>query len=207
MARKFHTLTRLAAFGLGLLAMGGCTRQPVLPPEPAVSIAPPPAVTPETPDHVILEQALQGRSLSPGEVFQLSDRMLTEGNPNFNHEETMARLELLLLKALQADDRTSRAGLLRNLGILHYYQKQYKRARQELQASNELNPRDARTHFYLARLFAHQEQYYIKQGLKKKARSQAKLAKTEQDLARKLDPGNSLYRQDLKETLRQEQSK
>jgi tetratricopeptide (TPR) repeat protein len=156
---------------------------------------------------MLLEQALQGRSLSPEEAFQLSDRMLAEGNSNFNNEETMARLELLLLKALQNDNRISRAGLMRNLGIIHYHQKQYKRARQELQASNELNPRDARTHFYLARLFAHQEQYYLGKGMKKKAQAQAKLAQTELDLARKLEPGNSLYRQNLKETLRQEQAK
>lgn len=193
---------------LCLLGMAGCTRQPVLSPQQVATVpAPPPPVTPETPDHVLLEQALQGRPLSPGESLQLSGRMLHEGSPNFHHEETMARLELLLLKALQADERTSRAGLLRNVGIIHYYQKQYKRARQELQASNELNPRDARTHFYLARLFAHQEQLYLKKGLKKKAKSQAKLAKMEQELARKLEPSNSLYQQDLKETLRQEQAK
>ena len=189
---------------LCLVVVVGCTRQTVLPPEQVASVPAPPPPTPETPDHVLLEQALQGRSLSPGEAFQLSDRMLADGSPNFNHEETMARLELLLLKAIQADERSSRAGLLRNVGIIHYHQKQYKRARQELQAANELNPRDARTHFYLARLFAHQEQLYLKQGLKKKAQSQAKLAKTELELARKLEPSNPLYRRDLKEVLRQE---
>ncbi len=191
---------------LCLSAMVGCTRQPVLPPE-QVAPAPPP-VTYETPDHALLEQALQGgRPLSPGEALQLSDRMLSEGNASLQNDAAMARLELVLLKALQAEDRSSRAGLLRNAGIIHYHQKQYKRARQELQASNELNPRDARTHFYLARLFAHQEQLYLKQGQKKKAKSQAKLAKMELDLARKLAPGNSLYRQDLTEVLRQEQGK
>lgn len=191
---------------IGLAAMLGCTRQTVLPPE-QVAPAPPP-VTYETPDHALLEQALQGgRPLSPGEALQLSDRMLTEGNASLQNDAAMARLELLLLKALQTEEQSSRAGILRNVGIIHYHQKQYKRARQELQASNELNPRDARTHFYLARLFAHQEQLYLKQGQKKKAKSQAKLAKTELDLARKLEPGNSLYRQDLKEVLRQEQGK
>ncbi len=203
--KKLESILCLAA--LFLVGIFGCTREPVLPPEQVASIAPPPSVTPETPDHVLLEQSLQGRTLAPGEVLQLSDRMLTEGNPNFNHDETMARLELLLLKALQADDRISRAGLLRNLGVIHYYQKQYNRARQELQASNELNPRDARTHFYLARLFAHQEQIYLRKGWKKKAKSQAKLAKMEQELARKLEPANPLYQQDLKQFLRQEQAK
>lgn len=190
-----------------VLAVAGCTREPVLPPEQVTAAPAPPPATPATPDHVLLEQALQGRSISPGEALLLSDRMLEEGSANFNHETTMARLELLLLKAVQTEDRNSRPGLLRNLGIIHYYQKQYKRARQELQASNELNPRDARTHFYLARLFAHQEQLYLKKGLKKKAKSQAKLAKTELELARKLDPGNPLYRQDLQEIIRKEQAK
>lgn len=190
-----------------ILTVGGCTREPVLPPE-QVTVAPaPPPATPVTPDHTLLEQALQGRSISPGEALLLSDRMLEEGSANFNNETTMARLELLLLKAVQTEDRSSRPGLLRNLGIIHYYQKQFKRARQELQAANELNPRDARTHFYLARLFAHHEQLYLKKGLKKKAKSQAKLAKTELELARKLDPGNPLYRQDLQEIIRKEQAK
>jgi tetratricopeptide (TPR) repeat protein len=202
--RRLKAVVWLTA--LCLMGMIGCTREPVLPPE-QVATVPAPPTTYETPDHAVLEQALQGRPLSPVEALQLSDRMLTEGSSSFKHDETMARLELLLLKAVQTEDRSSRAGLLRNLGIIHYYQKQYKRARQELQASNELNPRDARTHFYLARLFAHQEQLYLKQGLKKKAKSQAKLAKTELGLARKLEPSNSLYQQDLNETLRQEQPK
>jgi tetratricopeptide (TPR) repeat protein len=202
--KKLEAIVWLTA--IFLVGMVGCTREPVLPPQPAATVpALPPS--PETPDHVLLEQSLQGRTLAPGAALQLSDRMLTEGSANFNHDETMARLELLLLKAIQADDRTSRAGLLRNLGIIHYYQKQYKRARQELQASNELNPRDARTHFYLARLCAHQEQIYLRKGWKKKAKSQAKLAKTEMELARKLEPSNSLYQQDLKQILRQEQDK
>lgn len=197
---RFKAIVWLAMFCLA--AMVGCTREPVLPPE---QVAPAPPVVHETPDHALLEQALQGgRPLSPGEALQLSDRMLTEGNASFKNDAAMARLELLLLKALQTEDRSSRAGLLRNVGIIHYYQKQFKRARQELQAANELNPRDARNHFYLARLFSHQEQLYLKQGQKKKAKSQAKLAKMELDLARKLEPGNSLYRQDLKEVLRQE---
>lgn len=201
MVTRFRAIVWVAVMGAAVNL--GCTRQTV-PPE-QVAPAPPPVVH-ETPDHALLEQALQGgRPLSPGEALQLSDRMLTEGNASLKNEAVMARLELVLLKSLQAEDRPSRAGLLRNVGIIHYHQKQYKRARQELQAANELNPKDARTHFYLARLFAHQEQLYLKQGQKKKARSQAKLAKMELDLARKLEPGNTLYRQDLKEILRQEQ--
>lgn len=179
------------------------------PPPPVVAAvpAPPPPPLVETPDHARLEQALHGRTLPPREALQLSERMLTEGNPNFGDEATMARLELLLLKALQTGDPVSRAGLLRNLGIIHYYQRQYLRARQELQASNELNPQDARTHFYLARLFAHQERFYRQQGDDRRANAQAKLAKMELELARKLEPGNSLYQQSLQEILRQEQFK
>ncbi|MDI6853852.1 MAG: hypothetical protein QME75_09670 [Deltaproteobacteria bacterium] len=204
MLRELRTFVWLAA--LCLLASAGCTRQSVPPPQVAAP-PPPPLATAGTSDHARLEQALQGRGLSPEEAFELSERMLVEGSSNYNNEETMARLELLLLKALQNDNRISRAGLLRNLGIIHYHQKQYKRARQELQASNELNPRDARTHFYLARLFAQQEQYYLGKGMQKKAQAQAKLAQTELDLARKLEPGNPLYRQGLQATLRQEQVK
>lgn len=207
--KRLEVVVCLAA--LYLMGLSGCTREPVLPPAapPPAVVAPAPLPSPlfETSDHALLEQALQGRTLHPREALQLSDRMLTEGNPNFGDEATMARLELLLLKALQADHRESRAGLLRNLGIIHYYQKQYKRARQELQASNELNPQDGRTHFYLARLFAHQERLYRQQGDNRKANAQAKLAQMELELARKLEPGNSLYRQSLKEILRQEQFK
>ncbi|MEJ5330695.1 MAG: hypothetical protein WHT07_11145 [Desulfobaccales bacterium] len=193
---------------LGVLSLvGGCGgRAPVIPP-PAAE-APPPAPERleryENPDQALLKAALQGRYLSPREALELSDRLLTEGSPATQDQETIARLELLLLGALKQEDRASRAGLLRNLGIVRFYQKQYKSARQALQAANEINPRDARTHYYLARLFARQEQIYLRQGQKAKAKQQAKLAEMELGLARKFDPSNPLYRQSLKESVRTE---
>jgi tetratricopeptide (TPR) repeat protein len=166
-----------------------------------------PVPTYDTPDHVLLEDSLQGRQLSPQEAADLSDRMLMEGGSSFQDEKTMARLELLLYKTLKTDDRQSRPRVLRNLGIVHYHRQEYKRARQELQKANELNPRDARTHFYLARLYTHQGQMYQKKGLKKKARGQFKLAEIELGQARKLEPNNALYRQELKEVINQERLK
>ena len=174
---------------------------------PQVVTAPAPVPTYDTPDHVLLEDSLQGRQLSPQEAADLSDRMLMEGGSSFQDEKTMARLELLLYKTLKTDDRQSRPRVLRNLGIVHYHQQEYKRARQELQKANELNPRDARTHFYLARLYTHQGEMYQKKGLRKKARGQFKLAEIELGQARKLEPSNALYRQELKEVIHQERLK
>jgi len=190
--------------GLGLLpVVAGCGgRAPVIP--PAAEAPPPTPERYENPDQALLKAALQGRYLTPREVLELSDRLLTEGSSTAQDPETIARLELLLLGALKQEDRTLRAGLLRNLGIVRFHQKQYKSARQALQAANEINPRDARTHYYLARLFARQEQIYLKQGLKTKAKQQAKLAEMEMGLARKFDPNNSLYRQSPRESLRTE---
>ncbi len=185
-----------------VLGLAGCTHAPVMPP-PEVA-APPPPERYENPDQALLKAALQGRPLSPREALDLSDRLLTEGSSTSQDQETIARLELLLLGALKQEDRACRAGLLRNLGIVRFHQKQYKSARQALQAANESNPRDARTHYYLARLFARQEQIYLKQGLKKKAKQQAKLAEMELGLARKFDANNPLYRQSLKESVRLE---
>jgi tetratricopeptide (TPR) repeat protein len=189
--------------GLLLGGIWGCASAPLPPPETA-SLAPPP-VKVKDPDQVILKEALTGqRDLPPSEVAELSDRLLTDGNSSLDDQETMARLELLLLKTLKAPDKTCRPVLWRNLGIIHYYQKKYKQARQELQASNELNPKNARTHFYLARLFAHQGNIYAKKGKKRISRQQYKRAAIEMEQARKLEPSNSLYRQDIKQIIGQD---
>lgn len=194
--------TRMAAAALAVLLLaGGCGSAPVMPP-PEAAPSPLPPERYENQDQALLKAGLQGRPLSPREALELSDRLLTEGSSTSQDQETIARLELLLLGALKQEDRSCRAGLLRNLGIVRFHQKQYKSARQALQAANEINPKDARTHYYLARLFARQEQIYLRQGLKKKAKQQAKLAEMEMGLARKLEPNNSLYRQGLKEGLR-----
>ncbi len=177
-----------------LLTLAGCLGAPVAPVQEA-----PPAVVeaPAQPDQIKLEEALKGRTLSNGEVAELSDRLLCDGNTCLNDEKTMARLEILLLRALKSPEKTQRAVLLRNLGIIHYHQNKFKNARQELQNSNELNPRDPRTHFYLARLFVQQGEIYQKQGKKKLSRQQFKRASIEMDMARKLAPGNPTYKQDM----------
>jgi len=189
-----------------LVTLAGCLGAPVAP----VQEAPPPvaaAPAPSLPDQVLLEDALKGRSLSNAEVAGLSDRLLSDGNAVLSDEKTMARLEILLLKALKSPEKAQRAVLLRNLGIIHYHQNKFKKARQELQNSNELNPRDPRTHFYLARLFVHQGEIYEKQGKKKLARQQFKRASIEMEQSRKLAPNNSTYKQDLKQIIQQEQGK
>jgi tetratricopeptide (TPR) repeat protein len=202
-----------------MLGMAGCAGAPLPMAEPLP--APEAAPAPVTSDQVLLEEAVKGRALAPPEVAGLSDRLLAEGNPSLRDDRTMARLEILLLKTLKAEDRGTRAVLWRNLGIIHYYQKKYPRASQELRQSNEVNPRDARTHFYLARLCAHQGEIFQQkedqlksQGQvkaaavqRRKSKGQFKQAQTEMDLARKLAPNNPQYRQDLKQLLQQEQGR
>jgi tetratricopeptide (TPR) repeat protein len=139
-------------------------------------------------------------------VADLSDRLLANGN-TFDDQETMARLELLLLKTMKGPDKTYRPVLWRNLGIIHYHQKKYKQARQELQASNELNPRNARTHFYLACLFAHEGKIYAQKGKKRISRQQFKRAAIEMEQARKLEPRNPRYKQDPKQIIQNENGK
>ncbi len=189
-----------------MLAAAGCGGAPSLPPPSEMAkVAPTPA--PGTSDQAVLEEALLGRSLSPAEVADLSDRLLADPNPGRNNEQTMARLEILLLKALKSEDKTPRPALWRNLGIIHYQQRKYKRAQQELQNSNELNPRDPRTHFYLARLFVQQGAIYESQGKARVSKQQYKRAAIEMEQARKLAPNNPLYRQDLNKIIQQEQGK
>jgi tetratricopeptide (TPR) repeat protein len=197
LAKKYF-MAWLAAILLAALA--GCGGPPVpmeQPPDMATMEAPAPLAG--VPDQVLLEEGLKGRALSPAQVAGLSERMLAEGNSSLNDEKTMARLELLLLKALKGgEDKTSSPILWRNLGIIHFHQKKYDRAQQELKKANEFNPRDARIHYYLARLLSRQADICQRKGLKKKARGLAKQAATEMELARKFAPNNPTYRQDLK---------
>jgi tetratricopeptide (TPR) repeat protein len=159
------------------------------------------------PDEEILAEAIRGQPISPGEVAILSDRMLSEGSPTFNNEKSMARLDILLNKSLNNAPRDVRSRLLRNLGIIHYHQCKYSLARQELQQANELFPRDARTHFYLARLAVQNGYIFQSKGLSKKAKGQFNLAANELELARKLEPSNSAYRQDLKSVMQKEKTR
>jgi tetratricopeptide (TPR) repeat protein len=157
-------------------------------------------------DDEILAEAIRGQHISPAEVAILSDRMLTDGSPTFNNEKSMARLDILLNKSLEGAPRDVRHRLLRNLGIIHYHQAKYSLARQEMQQANELFPRDARTHFYLARLAAQNGNICQSKGLSKKAKGQFNLAANEMELAHKLEPSNPLYRQDLKRIIQKERT-
>jgi tetratricopeptide (TPR) repeat protein len=169
---------------------------------PPVEPSPPP-----TSDAARLKDALTGGEMSPAEVAELSDRLLADGSKPPNDQQTMARLELVILKTLKAPDKTYRAVLWRNLGIIHYHQQKYKQAEHEFQSANELNPKNARTHFYLACLFAHKGRIYEKSGKTRASRQQYKRAAIEIGLARKLEPSNPLYKQDPKQIIQQENGK
>ncbi len=158
------------------------------------------------PDEEILGEAMRGQHISPGEVAILSDRMLSEGSATFNNEKAMARLDIVLNKSLNDAPRDVRSRLLRNLGIIHYHQCKYSLARQEMQQANELFPRDARTHYYLARLAVQNGCIYQGKGLSKKAKGQFNLAANEMELARKLEPSNPVYRQDVKQVIQKERT-
>ncbi|MEJ2673505.1 MAG: tetratricopeptide repeat protein [Deltaproteobacteria bacterium] len=179
---------------LALMLLGGmvgCGPAPmVVPPESAATPAklPPP---PKTSDQARLQAGLTGHEMSASEVADLSDRLLAN-DYTANDQETMARLELLILKTMKSSDKSHRSTLWRNLGIIHYHQHKYKQARQELQAANEINPKSARTHFYLACLFAHQGQIYEKIGKKRVSRQQFKrAARFTKRSAKNVFPGNS----------------
>ncbi|MHB9072070.1 MAG: tetratricopeptide repeat protein [Desulfobaccales bacterium] len=201
-------MKRVIAATLVLLLLGGmagCGPAPmVLPPESPAPPAEPPRA--ENSDQAKLKDGLTGREMPASEVADLSDRLLANDN-TLNDQETMARLELLILKGMKGSDKTHRSTLWRNLGIIHYHQHKYKQARQELQAANELNPKSARTHFYLACLFAHQGRIYEKNGNKRVSRQQFKRAAIELEQARKIEPNNSLYKQDPKQIIQQENGK
>ncbi len=199
-------LTKFASSLLCLLALsfagcGGGGHVASKPPPVTKSSLPPPPPTYDRSEKEVLEEAIRSGSILPAEIAKLSDNMLAEGSSTFQDEQTMARLDILLTKTLGGAPQEVRHRLLRNLGIIHYHQKKFNLARQELQQANELYPRDARTHFYLARLAAHYGNIYQRQGLSKKAKGQFTLAANEMELTRKLEPSNSLYRQNLKQIL------
>lgn len=198
----------VAAFSALVLLGGmlGCGPAPVAPPK-SMAVFPVEPSHPESSDQAKLKEGLTGRELPPSEVADLSDRLLADGSNTFNDQETMARLELLLLKTMKSSDKTHRATLWRNLGIIHYHQKKYKTAEHDFQSANELDPKNARTHYYLACLFAHKGRIYTNQGKKRIARQQFKRAAIEMELARKLAPNNALYKQDPKQVIRQENGK
>ena len=199
----------VVAAWLALLLLGGtvgCGSAPLAPPSESAAgpVEPSP---PATSDSGRLKDALTGREMSPSEVADLSDRLLADGSKALNDQQTVARLELVILKTLKDPDKTHRAVLWRNLGIIHYHQQKYKQAEHDLQSANELNPKNPRTHFYLACLFAHKGRIYEKAGKTRSSQQQYKRAAIEIGLARKLEPSNPLYKQDLKQIIQQENGK
>lgn len=128
------------------------------------------------------------------EVVGLSNRMLQEDIARGLDEQALANLEKALLKALPNSGKNSQAIIQRNLGIVHFYKKEYGKARQALQCSNETNPRDARTHFYLACIYHQEAKKYQKKGQITKAKRAEKRAQIEIETARRLEPDNPLYR-------------
>jgi tetratricopeptide (TPR) repeat protein len=201
-------MRRLMAAWLALALLGGtlgCSMAPVAPPPESGAVAVEPAA-PVTTDSARLKDALTGREMSPAEVAESSDRLLADGR-SLDDQQTMARLELVILKALKTQDKTHRAVLWRNLGIIHYHQQKYKQAEHDLQSANELNPKNARTHFYLACLFAHKGKISEKSGKTRTSQQQYKRAAIEIGLARKLEPSNPLYKQDPKQIIQQENGK
>jgi tetratricopeptide (TPR) repeat protein len=135
--------------------------------------------------------------VNPEEAIRVSNRMLQEDIVSVLDEQTLNNLEKMLLAALPQSNKTTQPVIQRNLGIVNYYNKKYNKARQALQSSNETNPRDARTHYYLACLFNHQARIYAAKGEPEKAQRHQKRAQIEIETARKLEPGNNLYRKGL----------
>lgn len=135
--------------------------------------------------------------VSAAEAINISDRLLREGSSALRDNAALDKLEKLLMKGLPQSSKEQQSLVLRNLGIVHYYKKQYSKARQELQAANETNPKDARTHYYLACIFNSQAKVYAAKGKQTASKRQLKRAQIEIDTARKLEPSNALYRQGL----------
>lgn len=143
-------------------------------------------------------QELAGRnSVNPDEAARVSNRLLQPETAPLLDEQTLNNLEKILLAALPNSSPTNQPVIQRNLGIVNYYNKKYNKARQALQSANESNPRDARTHYYLACLFNHQAKVYTAKGDPVKAQRFQKRAQIEIETAQKIEPTNPLYRKGL----------
>jgi len=161
-------------------------------------------MVPETPEPAAQSgelktvQELAGRSsVNPEEAVRVSNRLLQPETAALLEEQTLNNLEKILLAALPNSNPTIQPVIQRNLGIVNYYNKKYNKSRQALQSANETNPRDGRTHYYLACLFNHQAKIYTAKGEQVKAQRFQKRAQIEIETARKLEPGNQLYRKGL----------
>ncbi len=149
-------------------------------------------------------QELAGRNvIRPEEATQLSSRLLQEEIAPVLDEQTLNNLEKVLLTALSQSDKQSQAIIQRDLGITNYYNRKYNKARQALQSANESNPRDPRTHYYLACLFQQQAKMEEAKGNKIMAERHRKRAQIEIETARKLAPGNTMYQKNIAENNRQ----
>ncbi len=139
-------------------------------------------------------QELSGRNvISAEEAVQLSSRLLQDEIAPMLDEQTLNNLEKILLTALSQSDKQSQAIIQRDLGITNYYNRKFSKARQALQSANESNPRDPRTHYYLACLFQKLARAEEAKGNKTGAERFRKRAQIEIETARKLAPNNILY--------------
>ena len=99
----------VVAATLAFLLLGGlmgCGPEPLLvPPKAAQEVTPPEPPHTETSEQVRLKDALTGQEMSAAQVADLSDRILADDN-SLNDQETMARLELLILKTMKSSDKS-----------------------------------------------------------------------------------------------------
>jgi tetratricopeptide (TPR) repeat protein len=186
---------------LTLLFCGCGRKKKVVVEEPAPKKVTTSSVVPETSEpasqggDLKTVQELAGRSsVNPEEAVRVSNHLLQHETASLLDEQTLNNLEKILLAALPNSSPTTQPVIQRNLGIVNYYNKKHNKARQALQSANETNPRDARTHYYLACLFNHQAKIYTAKGDQTKAQRFQKRAQIEIETAQKLEPGNQLYR-------------
>lgn len=191
MPRKLWLVLSLGL--LGAACGGGQVIDVEAPPPVTVETATAPAPT-LSGDKRRLQELVERAVVNDAEVVGLSNRMLQEDIARGLDDQTLANLEKALLKALPTCGKNSQAVIQRNLGIVHFYRKEYGKARQALQSANETNPRDARTHFYLACIYHREAQRYQRKGQVTKAKRAEKRAQIELETARRLEPENPLYR-------------
>jgi tetratricopeptide (TPR) repeat protein len=181
----------------------GCGRKKVVvkedapPPKMTAQVQEVPERSTSSGDLKSLQELANRNVVNPEEAIRISNRLLQEDVVSVLDEQTLNNLEKMLLAALPQSSKTTQPIIQRNLGIVNFYNKKYNKARQALQCSNETDPRDARTHYYLACLFDHQAKIYSAKGEQTKAQRHQKRAQIEIETARKLEPGNHLYRKGL----------
>src|SRR5208282_6252477 len=94
---RSNALLVLCLAAIQLAGVAGCGSGPVFPALPEASSRAP---LPSGNEQARLKDALTGGQMTPQEVVEMSDRLLADSS-TFNDQRTMARLELLLLKAIQ----------------------------------------------------------------------------------------------------------